>query len=146
MILINVATKSNNRLCTYIYINIFPKFLNNMKLDNMRRKTTIFKIKNLLTVKDRVHRSLRSCVVYKFSCAGCSSAYIGETTRHLSTRVREHSKNSPSCKSLCNESCFKVLDSANNYLNLKVKEALHIMWERPNLNEQLQHYNISSSF
>ena len=49
-----------------------------------------FKIKNLLTGKDRVHRSLRSCVVYKFSCAGCNSVYIGETTRHLSTRVREH--------------------------------------------------------
>ena len=117
-----------------------------------------FKIKNLLTVMDRVHRSIPSCVVYKFFCAGCNSVYIGERTRHLSTRVREHLytdknahivkhlKNSLSCKSLCNESCFEVLDSANNYHNLKVKEALHIMWERPNLNKQLQHYNISLSF
>ena len=60
--------------------------------------------------------------------------------------IFKHLKNSPSCKSLCNESCFKVLDSANNYHNLKVKEALHIMCERPNLNKQLQHYNISLSF
>ena len=36
-----------------------------------------------------MHRSLGSCVVYKFSCAGGNSVYIGETTRHLSTRVRE---------------------------------------------------------
>ena len=57
---------------------------------NIRLAFSSFKIKNLLTVKDRVHRSLRSCVVYKFSCAGCNSVYIGETTRHLSTRVREH--------------------------------------------------------
>ena len=125
---------------------------------NIKLAFSSFKIKNLLTVKDRVHRSLRSCVVYKFSCAGCNSVYIGETTRHLSTRVREHLctdknshifkhlKNSPTCKSLCNESCFKVLDSANNYHSLKIKEALHIMWERPNLNKQLQHYNISLSF
>ena len=125
---------------------------------NIRLAFSSFKIKNLLTVKDRVHRSLRSCVVYKFSCAGCNSVYIGETTRHLSTRVREHLctdknshifkhlKNSPTCKSLCNESCFKVLDSANNYHSLKIKEALHITWERPNLNKQVQHYNISLSF
>ena len=32
------------------------------------------------------------------------------------------------------EKCFAVLDSANTAFKLKVKEALHIMWERPNLN------------
>ena len=32
----------------------------------------------------------RSCVVYKFSCAGCTACYVGETTRHFNTRVREH--------------------------------------------------------
>ena len=105
-----------------------------------------------------LHRSLRSCGVYKFSCAGCNSVSPGETTHHLSARVHEHLdtdknshifkhlKNSPSSKSLCIESCFKVLDSANNYHNLKIKEALHIMWERPNFNKQLKHYNISLSF
>ena len=105
-----------------------------------------------------LHRSLRSCVVYTFSCAGCKSVYTGETTRHLSTRVREHLytdknshifkhlNNSPSSKSLCIESFFKVLDSANNYHNSKIKEALHIMWERPNLNKNLQYYNTSLSF
>ena len=96
-------------------------------------------------------------MVYKFSWAGCNSVYIGKTTRHLSIRVREHLytdknsdifkhlKTSSSCKSLCDESCFKVLDLANNYHNLKIQEALHIMWERSNLNKQLQHY-ITFSF
>ena len=105
-----------------------------------------------------LHRSLHSCVVYKFSCAGCNSVYTGETTHQLSTRVCEHLytdknshickhlKNSSASKSLSIESCFKELDSASNYHNFKIKEALHIMWERPNLNKQLKHYNISLSF
>ena len=104
-----------------------------------------------------MNKSLRSCVVYKFTCVECNSVYIGETSRHLSTRVREHLftdknshifkhlKNSTTCKHLCSESSFKALDSASTYHNLKIKEALHIMWERPNLNKQLQHYNISLS-
>ena len=57
---------------------------------NIELAFSSFRIKYLLTAKDCVHRSLRSCVAYRFSCAGCNSVYIGETTRHLSTRVREH--------------------------------------------------------
>ena len=49
-----------------------------------------FKLRNMFSVKDSVPQGLRSRVVYKFSCAGCNASYIGETTRHLCTRVREH--------------------------------------------------------
>ena len=31
--------------------------------------------------------SLKSSVVYKFTCAGCESQYVGETSRHLATRI-----------------------------------------------------------
>ena len=105
-----------------------------------------------------MNKSLRSCVVYRFTCAGCNSAYIDETSHHLSTRVCEHLftdkishifkhlKTSTPCKNLCSEKCFKVIDSASTYHNLKIMEALHIMWERSNLNKQLQYYNISLSF
>ena len=58
------------------------KYCNNL---NIKLAFSSFKIKNLLAVKDRVNKSLRSCVVYKFTCAGCNSVYIGETSRHLST-------------------------------------------------------------
>ena len=54
---------------------------------NIKLVFSSFKIKNLIIVKDRVHRSLRSCVVYKFTCAGCNSVYIGEKTCYLTTRV-----------------------------------------------------------
>ena len=41
-------------------------------------------------VKDPIPRGLRTCVVYKFLCAGSNACYVGETRRHLSTRVQEH--------------------------------------------------------
>ena len=112
-----------------------------------------FKIKNLIRVKDLVPRSLLSCVVHKFSCAECNSIYVGETSRHISTRVRghlfkdkkshvfKHLESSDACKSACNESCFKVIDSARTRYQLKINEALHSMWEGPSFNKQVQHYN-----
>ena len=98
-----------------------------MKCRNLNIKLVFssFKIKNLLNVKDTVPRSLRSNVVYKFNCAECNSAYVGETSRHLYTRVRDHlctdknsnilkhHKSSDKCKKACNDSCFTILDSAS---------------------------------
>ena len=117
-----------------------------------------FKIKNLMNVKDSVPKSLRSNVIYKFKCVECNSAYVGETSRHLSTRVREHLhsdknshiykhlKGSDKCRKSCSDDCFKVLDVASSYNHLKIKEALHIMWEEPILNKQVKHFDISLSF
>ena len=49
---------------------------------------TSFKLENLITAENCVPRSLRSNIVYKFSCAECNSVYVGEASRNLSTRVR----------------------------------------------------------
>ena len=49
-----------------------------------------YKIKNLFSAKDAISNLSRSRVVYKFSCSGCSACYVGETNRHLATRVCEH--------------------------------------------------------
>ena len=125
---------------------------------NIKLVFSSFKIKNLMNVKDTVPRSLRSSVVYKFNCAECNSAYVGERSRHLSTRVREHLctdknsnifkhlKSSDKCKKACNDSCFTILDSASTYHQRKIKEALHILCERPVLNKQVQHFDVSLSF
>ena len=77
-----------------------------------------FKIGKLFSVKDPIPGGLRSRVVYKFACAGCNACYVGETTRHFSTRVREHLvtdkashifkhlQNSEHCRALCSVDCF----------------------------------------
>ena len=54
------------------------------------RKKGFFYIFYIFYVKDPIPRGLRTCVVYKFLCAGRNAYYVGETSRHLSTRVREH--------------------------------------------------------
>ena len=109
-----------------------------------------FKLRNMFSVKDSVPQGLRSRVVYKFSCAGCNASYIGETTRHLCTRVREHLlsdksshvyrhlQSSRACHDSCDTECFTILDSAASKFQIKIKEALHIKWENPILN-QLRH-------
>ena len=102
-------------------------------------------------MKDSVPRELRSRVIYKFTCA----CYIGETGRHFSTRVHEHlSSDKPShifkhllsserCRQACSGDCFEILDSAPTKFQLKLKEAMHINWEKPNLNQQVYHVNLT---
>ena len=49
-----------------------------------------FKIKSFFNVKESLPDRLRACIVYKLSCASCNACYIGETSRHFSTRIHEH--------------------------------------------------------
>ena len=117
-----------------------------------------FKIGNLLGVKDPIPGGLRSRVVYKFVCAGCNACYVGETTRHFFTRVREHLvsdrvshifkhlQNSEQCRALSSGECFDILDHASSTFQLKIEEAFHIQREQPSLNQQLHHVNLKLSF
>ena len=35
--------------------------------------------------------------------------------------------------------CFKIIDKVNSKFDLKIKEALHINWRKPDLNAQQNH-------
>ena len=88
---------------------------------------------------------MKSFLVYKFTCGNCSSSYTGETCHHLKTRIEEHIKKdnkshifkylhfTAPCFDSYNSLCFKIIDKANFKFNLKIKEALHINWRKPNL-------------
>ena len=162
----SVARKDN---CLYFklpYIGAFSivtqrrirKLVNTLCSDlEIKLVFTLFKIKSWFGAKDLIPAGLRSWVIYKFLCAGCSACYIGETNRHA-TRIREHlasDKNShifkhlrgsENCRSLCSEDCFKILDSASTSFQLKIKEAMYILWEQPSLNSQVKHRNLSLSY
>src|SRR5580765_1475188 len=43
--------------------------------------------------KDRMPINNRTEVVYKLDCKNCNASYIGQTKRHLGTRVKEHFNN-----------------------------------------------------
>ena len=126
------------------------------KSTNIKIVFSPFKVGDLFSVKESVpNKYLRSLVVYRFLCPGCNAGYIGETTRHLTTRIKEHLETDTkshifkhlntnrNCKGLCDTECFEIIDSAISSYRLKLKEAMHITWEKPSLNKQVKHLSIS---
>src|SRR5215467_10033720 len=90
-------------------------------------------------------------IVYQFTCAGCQSSYIGQTTRHLQHRIAEHAGIShltgkpvkpvghssirDHCQQCPGSNCtsrnFKILATGISDLELLVKERLLIEQKKP---------------
>ena len=68
------------RLCNAAYPHLNIRFV-------FRSST---RISSFFPFKDKVPKFLKSGVVYLFKCRRCSASYVGQTTRHLHTRVSEH--------------------------------------------------------
>ena len=67
------------------------------------------------------------------------------TMSDKNSHIFKHFSESPSCKSLFTP-CFTILDPANTPIDLKLKEALHINKNKPNLNKQVHHFNTFLAF
>ena len=94
--------------------------------------------------KDYIPYFHRSSLVYKYTCGSCNAAYIGNTSRHLQTRVDEHHGISShtgqpiytslhSSREHCHQTghdfksdYFTVLTSARTNTDLLTKESLQI--------------------
>ena len=59
---------------------------------NIKQVFNSFKFKNYFAYKYPTTNDLKFFLVYKFTCASCSSSYAGETCRHFKTRIEEHVK------------------------------------------------------
>ena len=71
--------------------------------------------------------------------------------RHFKTRIEEHIKknnkshifkhlhSTAACFDSYNSLCFKIIDKVSSKFDLKIEEALHIKWRKPNLNAQQSH-------
>ena len=115
---------------------------------NIKLVFTSFKIKNYFSYKDPIPDTFKSFLVYKFTCVSCSSSFIGETCHHFKTRIIEYIKKDnkshifkhlhyiTTCFDPYNSFCFKIIDKAYSKFDLKINEALHINWRKPNLNTQ----------
>ena len=141
----NFSHHSKNKLSKLCKENFYIKLVFNS-----------FKIKNYFSYKDPVPDDLKCFLVYKFFCASCSSSCIGETCRHFKTRIEEHIKvnkshifkhlhSTTTCFDSHNSLSFKIIDKANSKFDLKIKEALHINWRKPNLNAQQNHLALTLS-
>ena len=91
-----------------------------------------FKVKNYFSYKDPNPNDLKSFLGYNFTCASCSSRYIGETCRHFKTRIEEHIKtdnkshifkhlhSTATCFDPYNYLSFKITDKTNSKFDLKL--------------------------
>ena len=94
---------------------------------NIKLVFDLFKIKNYFANKCPIPNDLKSFPVYEFTCANCSSSYIGENCLHFKTRIEERIKKDnkshifkrlhsfESCIfASYNSLCFKIMDQANS--------------------------------
>ena len=103
---------------------------------------TIRKLKSSLpSLKSKVDKCFKSGVVYKVSCPRCDSCYVGQTRRHLITRIKEHKSSGPvrmhfkSCKSVVSMDDVSILSAnSKSEIHLLTLEALFISDIKPNLN------------
>ena len=105
---------------------------------------TTRKMKTVLpSLKSKIPDDLKSRVIYEITCSGCKSSYVGQTTRHLMTRLAEHARNSsPMGRHL--ENCTghaplinaKILDQCEDPGRLLTLEALYIARKQPTLNQR----------
>ena len=69
--------------------NIVRK-LNNYNVP-VKTVITLRKLKTVLpSLKPSVPKFLRSNVVYQIRCPGCDASYVGQTVRHVKSRIAEH--------------------------------------------------------
>ena len=116
---------------------------------------------NFFVFKDKVPNNVRSLILYKFSCGGCNSTYLGKSKRHYLVRVFEHlgmslltgkkytfnSGNNNNTTVLNHINCnnchatinnFRIIGSAKNDFKLCLKESLLIQLNKFNLNKNVK--------
>ena len=107
---------------------------------------TMRKLKTILpSLKPAVQKKIRSRIVYKFLCPRCQACYVGATTRHLLTRLREHLKPSAvfgkhikacNARKITIEEVEVIAASARSEDHLFTLEALHIREIAPTINSK----------
>ena len=123
------------RLCNAAYPHLNIRFV-------FRSST---RISSFFPFKGNVPKLMRSGVVYLFKCRCCSASYVGQTTRHLHTRISEHlgiypitgkPSSSPVMSSIfshlnstghsANFDDFEILSSCSDTCELMIHESLLI--------------------
>ena len=111
----------------------------------------------LMHPKDKISSDQKKDLVYHWECKadGCNSSYIGETSRALGKRVKEHSKSTTSailkhCKDfhhpLPSIEDFNIIDKEPSQVTREAKEAIHTRWLDPSLNRNIGKMSIPPCF
>ena len=109
---------------------------------------------DIFNLKDRPAVMMRSDVIYAYKCDSCPQSYVGSTSVNLFIRSAQHRGVShrtgrflaKPVKSSIREHCesedhrfsydnFSILDTAQNKLDLRILESIHIKKLRPQMND-----------
>lgn len=119
---------------------------------DVRPVFTSFKTSTYFSLKCPTPFPYKSNVVYQFTCLSDQTvSYIGETTRHLKTRVNEHLKTHkeksqvwvhvqkcPTCKHAdLSVKHFKILKSCRGWMETAISESIFINSIQPTLNKKI---------
>lgn len=109
--------------------------------------------------KDKFQRKEISNIVYKVTCTDCNNVYIGQTSKKLDTRLKQHQQyiNSRTPRSalashaLDNSHCFdfssaSVIDYENHRKKRETLEALHIFTTNNTVNLRTDTFTINNSY
>ena len=103
----------------------------------------------LVHPKDKTPDANKCGVVCKFSCPQCTDTYVGETSRSLGTRFKEHSRLKPPLTAI-GEHCknhnhnikiddVQVVAREEHFWKRKIREAIEIRTQQPSLNRDAGH-------
>ena len=73
------------KLCSSAFPHVAVRFIS----QSGRRMSGLF------SLKDRIPKSTRPRIIYKYSCQCCTALYFGQMRRHFHTRISEHMGVSP---------------------------------------------------
>ena len=138
-------TKSNDKPTIFLQYrgNLTQNFASKLKkLCELQVVFTTRKLRSCLpTLKSSFDRDLKSHVVYEIKCNGCGSIYVGQTSRHVTTRITEHQKKDSQvgqhlieCRGATNDIEWRILDACRSVEKLMIIEAIYISKLKPALN------------
>ena len=138
-------TKSNDKPSIFLQYrgNLTQNFASKLKkLCELQVVFTTRKLRSCLpTLKSSFDRDLKSHVVYEIKCNGCGSIYVGQTSRHVTTRITEHQKKDSQvgqhlveCRGATNDIEWRILDACRSVEKLMIIEAIYISKLKPALN------------
>ena len=112
------------------------------KLCHIQTIFTTRKLKSCLhNLKSSFDNNLKSHVVYKITCMGCISIYVGQTSQHVTTRISENQKKGSPVGRLFVECCgrahkneWEILDACRGVERLMTIKAIYIRKLKPKLN------------
>ena len=95
----------------------------------------------LPTLKSPFDKNLKSNVVYKVTCNGCISTYVGQTSRHVITGISDYQKKDSPVGQHLAECCgtthnvkWEILDACRGFEKLMTIEAIYIKKLKPQSN------------